>query len=65
MEQYLGMMHVSLCVQNCVFNDKLQIGALDVTKFSSHDPQVGHSLWGLLTLQIFYQFVEITNNFCH
>lgn len=48
-----------------IFSEKLQIAGLDVAKLRSHDLQVGHGLWRFLILQIFYQLVEIANNFSH
>lgn len=59
------MVHESSCIDDYIFNNELQIIALDVTQFSSHDVQVGHSLWRLLTLQIAQQLVEVANNFSH
>lgn len=66
-EQYLerNEPHKNVCIHQCVVSNKLQFAALDVAKLSSHDPQVGHCLWGLLSLQIFNQLVEVANNFSH
>lgn len=66
-EQYLSRndLHENFCIHHCISRNKFQIAALDVAKLSSQDPQVGHGLWRLLTLQIFYQFVEVANNFSH
>lgn len=66
-EQYLRRKdpHKNVCIQHCIVSDELQVTTLDVAKLSSHDPQVGHGLWGLLTLQIFDQLVEVADNFSH
>lgn len=66
-EQYLGWddPHEDICIHHGILCERPQFIALDVTQLSSHDPQVGHSLWGFLALQVLHQFVEVAGNFPH
>ena len=51
-----------LSIHGCILGNALQLTALDVSKVSSHDPQVGHGFRGLLSLKVIRHLVEVVDN---